>query len=120
MKLFIDFFNCGTIHQRSNPNTPRCDYLVQNINDILEHIIPHFDTYPLVTKKHADYLLFKLAINLIKEKAHLNSEGLRKLVAIRASLNRGLSSVLEAAFPGIVPYPRPEVSPADLSIKDPQ
>lgn len=57
MKLFIDFFNCGTIHQRSNPNTPRCDYLVQNINDILEHIIPHFDTYPLLNLKQRDYII---------------------------------------------------------------
>jgi hypothetical protein len=59
---------------------------VQAIKD-LDVILNHFDRYPLVTKKHADYLLFKLAISLIKEKAHLNSEGLRKLVAIRASLN---------------------------------
>ena len=59
-----------------------------------------------------------MAINLIKEKAHLNPEGLRKLVAIRASLNWGLPSALEAAFPDIIPYPRPEVS--DIIIKDPQ
>lgn len=84
----------------------------------MDVILNHFDSYPLVTKKYADYLLFKLAVSLIKEKAHLNSEGLRKLVAIRASLNWGLPSDLEVAFPGIVPYPRPEVS--NISIKDPK
>ena len=31
-------------------------------------IINHFDKYPLITKKQADYKLFKLALNLIKNK----------------------------------------------------
>jgi sRNA-binding regulator protein Hfq len=62
------------------------EYRVESVKD-LATIMEHFDKYPLITQKQADYLLFKMAINLIKEKAHLNLEGLRKLVAIRASLN---------------------------------
>ena len=108
-----DYFGVGSVTTK----TKGCVYYVQAIKD-LDVILNHFDHYPLVTKKYADYLLFKLAINLIKEKAHMNSEGLRKLVAIRASLNWGLPSDLNGAFPGIVAYPRPEVS--DISIKDPQ
>ena len=61
-------------------------FYVQAIKD-LNVILNHFDKHPLITQKYTDYLLFKMAINLIKEKAHLNLEGLRKLVAIRASLN---------------------------------
>ena len=90
---------------------------MQAIKD-LDVILNHFNRYPLITKKHADYLLFKLAINLIKEKAHLNLEGLRKLIAIRASLNWGLPSDLEATFTGVITYPRSKVT--DISIKDPQ
>ena len=108
-----DYFGVGSLATK----TKGCVFYVQAIKD-LDVILNHFDHYPLVTKKYADYLLFKLAINLIKEKAHMNSEGLRKLVAIRASLNWGLPSDLNGAFPGIVAYPRPEVS--DISIKDPQ
>lgn len=40
------------------------------------------------------------------------------IVAIKVSLNRGLSSVLTAAFPGVIPYPKPIVS--ELKIRDPQ
>lgn len=29
-------------------------------------IINHFDKYPLITKKHADYLLLKMAVNLVQ------------------------------------------------------
>ena len=77
------YFGVGNISIKAANS---CVYSVQAIKD-LDVILNHFDKYPLITKKHADYLLFKMAINLIKEKAHLNPEGLRKLVAIRASLN---------------------------------
>ena len=34
-------------------------------------IIPHFINYPLITKKAADFELFKMAIEVINSKAHL-------------------------------------------------
>ena len=40
-------------------------------------------------------------------KEHLTEEGLQKIVAIRASLNWGLTDKLTAAFPSIVPVRRP-------------
>lgn len=108
-----DYFSVGSIFIKGD----RCVYYVQSIKD-LDVILNHFEKYPLITQKLADYILFKMAINLIKEKAHLNLEGLQKLISIRASLNWGLTLALEAAFPDIIPYPRPSVS--DIAIKDPQ
>ena len=61
----------------------------------------------MLTKKHADFLLFKEVINLVKQKEHLNMEGLRKILAIKASINLGLPDQLNEAFPGIVPVLRP-------------
>lgn len=37
----------------------------------LEVVINHFDKFPLITKKRADYLLFKRVFILIKNKEHL-------------------------------------------------
>ena len=75
----------------------------------LESVINHFDKFPLLTKKRADYeLLIKILI-LIKHKKHLTPEGLRKIVAIKASMNLGLSGKLRAAFPDVVPVVRPRV-----------
>jgi hypothetical protein len=54
-------------------------------------IINHFDRYPLLSQKLADYELFKKAFYIIQNKEHLTMEGLNKLVAIRSSLNLGLS-----------------------------
>ena len=43
------------------------------------------------------------------EGKHLTPEGLRKIVAIRARMNRGLSEKLKVAFPDVVPVVRPLV-----------
>ena len=75
----------------------------------LKVIINHFDKYPLRSQKLADYLLFKQIFYLILNKEHLTEEGIRKIVAIKATLNKGLpsGSDLEKAFPGIIPAQRP-------------
>ena len=66
---------------------------------IINIIIPHFQKYPLITKKRGDFELFSSAIELMCNKEHLTKEGLDKLVAIRASMNLGLSELLKASFP---------------------
>jgi len=72
-------------------------------------VIPHFDKYPLKTKKYSDYLLFKEAVAIMQSGEHLTKEGLQKVINIRASLNRGLTTSLEEAFPNSIPFPRPPV-----------
>ncbi len=51
------------------------------------------------------------------KKEHLTVFGLHKIVAIKASINKGLSSELKAAFPNITPVPRPKVE--EILIHDP-
>ncbi len=86
-------------------------------------IIKHFDKYPLITKKLADYLLWRQAVVMINQKEHLTEEGLRKIVAIKAAINLGLSVKLKKAFPDIIPAQRflvetNEVSPCIPKIYD--
>ena len=38
---------------------------------------------------------------------HLTTEGLEKVINLRASLNKGLSATLKEAFPNSIPFPRP-------------
>ena len=42
-------------------------------------------------------------IELMERREHLTIEGLHKILAIRASMNHGLSPKLKLAFPDIVP-----------------
>lgn len=93
----------------------------------LKAIISHFDRYPLLSQKFVDYELFKLAFNVILKKEHLTDEGLRKIVAIKASINKGLSDKLIKAFPNIKSIKKPVLNasyPATeegiIEIPDPQ
>jgi len=60
----------------------------------------------LKSEKLADFMLFKLIIEKIQLKQHLSMEGVKDIVATRASLNKGLSDELKASFPNITPCPR--------------
>jgi hypothetical protein len=63
----------------------------------------------LLTQKRADYLLFKQVVAIMNNKEHITSEGLQKIVNIRASMNKGLTETLSTNFPGIIPAVRPLV-----------
>lgn len=82
-------------------------YIVESQKD-LAVVIDHFNKYPLHTKKQIDFKLFKLALVCIKNKEHLTLEGLKKLVAIKASMNKGLTGELKALFPDITPMVKSE------------
>ena len=97
--------------------TASIQYRVFSIKD-LQLVIDHFDKYPLISQKFGDYSLFKQAYLLLINKEHLTPEGLRKIIAIRASINNGLSEALKEAFPDIIPVMRPERN--NISIYNPQ
>lgn len=81
---------------------------VESIKE-LQAIINHFDEYPLITEKWSYFRLFKQVFKLVERKEHLTAKGLRKILAIKASMNNGLSEGLKIAFPDIVPVARPLV-----------
>jgi len=80
----------------------------------LEIILKHFDEYPLLTQKYADYLLFKLIVDLINKKEHLTHEGILKIVSIKSSINKGLSDSLKSSFSGIDLVKRPLVKSPEV------
>lgn len=91
-------------------------YRVSSLKN-LKIITDHFDSYPLITQKRADYLLFKQAIAIINNKEHLSREGLLKLVGIKASLNWGLSDKFKESFPTVKAVARPSVEYNTLNVK---
>jgi hypothetical protein len=113
LRKIQSFFGVGIISERKDKNI--VVYSIQSIRDIIEVIIPHFDRYPLITQKKADYLLFKQAIVLLNLKLQSNIEGVRQIISIKASMNSGLSEKLKMEFPTILPIPRPQVSAEDIS-----
>jgi len=102
------FGNISTVRIRND--NKMCVFSVRSLDDIVYKIIPHFDNYPLMTKKRADYLLFKEVILMMQQKEHLTKEGVAKIINIRATMNIGLTPILKEAFPLCSPVPRPVVN----------
>lgn len=98
-------------------NNNSAAYYVSSVKDLTNIIYSHFNKYPLLTQKKADFELLKSAIELISRKEHLTPEGLQNIVNIKASMNRGLSEALSIAFPNYSPVSRPLVE--DQKTKDP-
>lgn len=107
------FFGLGTIREYADKN--KASYSVQSARDMAKKIIPHFDKYPLLTQKRADYLLFKEAINLLLTgKARSSIEGMYELINLKGSMNRMLSDKLRINFPNIKCVPRLVVDKYDI------
>ena len=108
-----DYFGGGSITKHGNTTL---QYTIKSLKD-LNIIISHFDKYPLISQKWADYQLFKSAVFLLKNKVHLTREGFNMILSIRASINLGLSEELKLTFPNVTPMARPLL--LDRSVKDP-
>lgn len=98
--------NWGGVGGFSKGNSNTMQYRVGSLSQLIQTVIPHFNKYPLLTKKRADFLLFKSAVEMINRKEHLTPEGLQKIVNIKASMNNGLSDQLKNALSS-TPVTRP-------------
>ena len=101
--LIQNYFCVGNVTMHKDT----ASFQVVSMGDLLK-IIEHFNMYPLKTKKHRDFLLFKKAYDLISNKEHLVY--LQNLVNIRASMNKGLPERLLLEFPDTNPEIIPELS----------
>ena len=115
-KLLISlqaYFGVGQIYQQSSKAV---EYKVQSAKD-LKVLLDHFDKYPLITQKLADYMLWRQVVIMMLRKENLTQEDLQAIVNIRASINLGLSDQLKAAFSNTVPVKRAVV--VNQVIRDP-
>jgi len=110
-----DYFGIGEVIDRKDG---AFYYKVSQIRDLMR-IIDHFNKYPLLTEKCADFELFKQIVEIVSRKEHLSEEGLQKIVNIKASMNfEKLSDSLKASFPNTVPVNRPVIK--DTAIYSPE
>lgn len=88
-----EYFNVG--HITTNKNRNEANYIVNSFPKLKEVILPHFDKYTLKSGKFESYLKFKEIIYLIDNKAHLNADGLIKIIELSYNLNFGTQRKLE-------------------------
>ena len=82
--------DCGYIkanHQR-NPLDKTSVYVVRNINDLSEKILPFFERYQLFPEKQKDFKKFADVVRKMKKKKHLSKSGLKEILKVAFSMNR--------------------------------
>lgn len=99
--------NVGSIHRARSRDI--VNYSIDS-NEDLNKLIIHLEKCPLLTQKAADFILFKQAVKLVNNKAHLKFEGLNQIVNIKASMTLGLSNMLKSEFHGYIPVERPVIN----------
>jgi len=102
------FFGVGNITENENLNN--VIYSVQSRRDLTNVIIPHFDQYPLITQKKADYLLFKQAIEMLNLNVQSDISGIQDIIGLKAAINWGLSDKLKSEFLDVIPAERPTIN----------
>jgi hypothetical protein len=85
LSSYFDLTNTeGNIYFKSNAAV----FETVKFSDIINKIIPFFEKYPIQGKKSLDFISFKEAATIVKNKDHLNLEGLKQILDIKARMNK--------------------------------
>ena len=91
LEVLRDYFGCGRINvngRRDNHREPLYRYIVRRFSDLDEVIVPFFQTYRLRTSKRENFDKFVEVIGLMKQRRHLDVDGLIEIARIVETMNR--------------------------------
>jgi len=97
LELFKKILGCGHVRQRkmyykdASSRSGLFELRVQDSKDCLYKVVPFFEKYPLLTKKKNDFLLWKIAVQMITRGEHLTRKGLIKIIEIKQQIEQGRS-----------------------------
>jgi hypothetical protein len=94
LESWVNFFECRYVAKYKNRLV--CEFIVTKIDHIVNHIIPFFEKYSIKGSKYADFLDFKSVALIIKNKEHLNQDGigLKKILQLK-NKSRGGGILIE-------------------------
>src|SRR3989344_6819482 len=84
------FFDCGRIFVNRRYDNHRENlyrFCVRSFSDLKDKIVPFFQENRLQTAKSQDFEIFAKIINLMDKKEHLSKEGIKKIIALAATMN---------------------------------
>jgi hypothetical protein len=85
LDLMNEYFGCGFMRRDYADKTLK--YEIRSLDELLEKVIPHFNTFPLKSSKQKDFLLFAKICKLMKNQKHLEIEGFKKIVKLAYQMN---------------------------------
>ena len=86
LELFQYVFQTGRIYRKSGTH-PVLNFSIDSRRNVLERVIPFFETYPLITKFES-FKIFREIVLAMERKEHHTIEGFKRLVALAYSMNQ--------------------------------
>ena len=87
LEAIREFFGCARITAKG-PNSDVMTYSVYRRSDLESVIIPFFDRYPIVSRKHENFLKFREIVLAMQKNLHRTSDGFRRIVELAFSMNQ--------------------------------
>jgi hypothetical protein len=78
-------WGCGCIRPDRSDKTLKFE--VRNLKNLVETVIPHFQRFPLLSSKQADFALFSDICQRMKRGEHRTPEGFRLIVETATRMN---------------------------------
>jgi LAGLIDADG DNA endonuclease family protein len=78
-------FGCGSIRPDRSDKTLKWE--TRRLENILEHVIPHFERYPLLSGKRLDFERFAAVCRLMATGRHRERDGLVEIVELARTMN---------------------------------
>src|SRR4051812_41219503 len=79
------YFGCGSIRPDRSDKTLKWE--TRRLEELLEHVIPHFERFPLLSGKRYDFDRFASVCHLMAAGAHLRHDGLTTIVELARGMN---------------------------------
>jgi hypothetical protein len=102
------FSHIGTIV--TDNKTKMYEYKIQGLKNCII-VKNHFLTYPLMTHRLVNFIMWCQVLKLFETKTHLTKAALIQLVNIKAAFPKGLTEILKINFPLAKAITPPEYNP---------
>lgn len=98
-------------------NVNKIYYRVTKIEDIINIIIPHFNTFPLLSRKQVNFKVWSSAMQIYKLGNHKTIEGFSDILSLYLAISKRPSSIVKSHFPGLKPSLLPEYKISNVELK---
>lgn len=85
LDIIREYFGCGSIRRDFADKTVKFE--IRDHNDLVSKVIPHFERFPLLSKKQKDFELFKAICEIIHATKHLQKDGFADVVTLAYQMN---------------------------------
>ena len=85
LDLIKEYFGCGYIRRDYSDKTVKFE--IRDRDQLIDKVIPHFEKFPLISRKQKDFDLFATIVRRIHMGEHLTKRGLIDLVTLAYQMN---------------------------------